>query len=146
MYNCLPSIYTNAEKLRDEIEIIRWSKQNLVALIGYRILSFLPDRMRANLNFKSAIDILFEPDVLEFVIERTLYRPREIIQACNDCLDVFKNAPFHGLSHNGKINLEIAKQAIQKFSSYKISDLSEEYSTEYPRIIDFFKLCLIREI
>jgi len=140
MYNNLPILYTDAEKIRDDIEVIHWSHDNLKALIGYRIMNFLPQNISRHYLYHQAIDIIFEDEVLDYIIEHTLHRPREVIQFCNESLDKLKNSRFLNLSSLNRISFEIINLVEMDFYQARIGELCEEYKYQYPNMRDFLNL------
>lgn len=138
MYDNLPMFYTDAEKLRDDIEILNWNEDNLKMLIASRIMNFLPKDVSKNVSSpKDAIDLVFEEEVLEYMIAHTLRRPREVIQFCNLALDFFKRAWHFNVSHSGRVTLEMAEIVENEFSNARIREICQEYSYQYPDLKDF---------
>ena len=136
MYNNLPAIFSDAEKLRDDIEMLSWNRENLRALIGNRIKTFL----NLKTPFPDAIECVFEENALDYIIDHSLYRPREVIQFCNKALRLFKQSPFLNLKHKGKITLEIIKTVENEFSCERFNEICEEYKFQYPNLREFLNL------
>jgi len=70
----------------------------------------------------------------KFLISRTLMRPRDIIQLCNACRDTAKN------SRHDKIEEPDIRKAMSIYSSWKLNDLQNEWSVNYPFLPDVFIL------
>ena len=134
MYNNLPSVFNDTEKIRDEIEELYWNKDSLKALIGLRLLNFLPSNQTKELTFTKAIDLVFEEGVLDNLIDHTLYRPREVITYCNYALGMYKKSLFGSASSTGKINNDILYAVENTFSTNRLNEISQEYSLQYPKL------------
>jgi hypothetical protein len=149
MYDNLLNFLPNTEKMRDDMEFLSWDKQNLKSLLSKRILSNLPDKFNEMYTDES-LQILFDNSgkvdekVIDFIINHTMYRPREVIQFCNECLDEYVkryNKPFQWLytdmeieDYGKKIDFEIVKNVEYKFSNYRLEDFCKEYDFELPKI------------
>lgn len=138
MYNNLPSIFNDTEKIRDEIEELYWNKDTLKALIGLRLLNFLPKHRTKDVAYTKAIDIVFENKVLEYIIDHTLHRPREVITYCNMCLDMYKKSLFGDSMNVGKIDMNILESVENSFSTHRLNEIANEYSYQYPSIVSIF--------
>ena len=91
LYDNIPALYEDAQKLRDVIEVISWDEGSLLALIAARVRHSLPELQRA--DDRRAWELVFgravtQPPVrsFQFVVDRTLHRPREIIQFCAEAV------------------------------------------------------------
>ena len=69
-----------------------------------------------------------------FLISRTLMRPRDIIQLCNACRDTARN------SRHERIDEGDIKKALALYSNWKLNDLQNEWSVNYPFLSDVFVL------
>lgn len=121
----------HSDKYRN-IERIRWDKEGLISLVEERI----------KFNFKNAGqepgDKLFEkvfPTTIgthntdNWLVERTLSRPRELIQ-----ISRFYTEALTGETPND----EILKACESAYSSWKLDDLCTEYSNQYPGLSSIF--------
>lgn len=117
------------DKLRgSELEIL-WNFDSLSNLILERTRRFI------DVNSNNFVKTIFNGqlennDLLSYMISRTLLRPRELIQFCNESLDIAKR------SKNNKILADNVLEAEERFSKWKVSDLVAEYSTNYPFLND----------
>jgi hypothetical protein len=134
MYNNLPSIFNDTEKIRDEIEELYWNKESLKALIGLRLMNFLPSDRTKNITYREAIDLVFEEGALDYIIDHTLYRPREVITYCNSALSMYKKTLFGSNFGTGKINKDILVAVENSFSTNRLNEISQEHSFQYPKI------------
>jgi hypothetical protein len=62
-----------------------------------------------------------------YIVDRTLYRPREIIQFCNDIAET-ANRPLHSTHFNYK---DVA-EAEYGYSEARLKDICSEYRFQYP--------------
>jgi len=121
----------HSDKYRN-IERIRWEKEGLINLIE--------ERIKFNFNKsgeepgESPFLKVFPPTIGthntdNWLIERTLSRPRELIQLARFYTETMTgNAP----------NDEILKTCESSYSSWKLDDLCTEYSNQYPGLVDVF--------
>ena len=84
LYEDIPALYEDAQKYRDLIEAISWDSASLGKLMANRIRHSLP--ALADHDDRACWDTLFAAfpggGSFRYMIDRTLYRPREIIQFC----------------------------------------------------------------
>ena len=92
LYDDIPALYEDAQKYRDLIETIHWTEGSLLTLMANRIRHALP--ALAASDDQECWSTLFgappgQPRARSFgyMIERTLYRPREIIQFCTQVIE-----------------------------------------------------------
>jgi hypothetical protein len=121
----------HSDKYRN-IERIRWEKDGLINLIEERI----------RFNFNNSRDdpggtpfLKVFPSTIgthntdNWLVERTLSRPRELIQ-----LSRFYTEALSGNEPND----EILKTCESSYSSWKLDDLCTEYSNQYPSLVNVF--------
>ncbi|MDG4577084.1 MAG: hypothetical protein P9C36_15755 [Defluviicoccus sp.] len=69
-----------------------------------------------------------------FLVSRTLQRPRDLIQLCNACRDL-------AYCNGGRaITTRDVHKAISQYSSWKLSDLQQEWNVNYPFLADVLLL------
>jgi hypothetical protein len=94
LYEDIPELYEDAQKYRDMIETIRWNSTSLLKLITNRIRHSLP--ALAHHDDKACWNALFSGapggGSFQYMIDRTLYRPREIIQFCTLALECARDS------------------------------------------------------
>ncbi|TDB90035.1 hypothetical protein E1264_06335 [Actinomadura sp. KC216] len=147
LYDDIPALYDDAQKHRDLLEKIYWSEESLLELIAKRIrysahekgfdveaLERAGDRACWSAVFASppgqARDAAFR-----YMVDRTLYRPREIIQFCSEAL-------AHARSRTSK--LPVPYSAIERceygYSAERIRDIAAEYRSQYPGLLSVFEV------
>lgn len=136
LFDNIPQIYEDAQKIREDVEVIRWGKPELLELIGLRIAHCFPEVQkhsglrRWNSIFASHVTSP-STESAEYIIDRTQLRPRELLQFCKLCLDYYRG---------GKRIDELAIFAAEEvYSEQKIKDLASEYRFKYIYLLDVFE-------
>lgn len=131
VYALLVSQTQHADKYRN-VERIRWEKQALVQILNSRILFNL--RQKGVSIDTDPFSYVF-PETIgtsntdNWLIERTLSRPRELIQLARYYTEsVYSNVPSDSALKDSETN----------YSSWKLDDLCAEYSNQYPELIQLF--------
>lgn len=131
VYSILLTQTQHADKFRD-VERIRWSKESLIQILLERI----------NFNRKKHNEPILEDPFSSifpatvgtancdnWLIERTLSRPRELIQLTRYYSEnVTEDIPSDTL----------LKAAETNYSNWKLEDLCAEYKNQYPGLFDIF--------
>lgn len=148
LYDNIPALYEDAQKVRDITETMRWDESGLRRLMARRI----QHAIKKGLEVASAADIdelsddelwktLFVETLayrqnksFNYLIDRTLHRPREIIQFCNDvvtqAVDEDRAAP---------LDYETIVKAERNYSESRGMDIAAEYRFQYPDLITVFE-------
>ena len=132
LYEDIPELYDDAQKYRDLIETVRWSSGSLLTLIANRIRHSLP--ALAGQDDQACWDVLFAdaPGVgaFPYMIDRTLFRPREIIQFCVQALEHARDSGTAvPLSHDA------VREAEHPYSRERARDIAAEYRFQYPGLL-----------
>ncbi|MEO0532910.1 MAG: ATP-binding protein [Cyanobacteria bacterium P01_A01_bin.123] len=137
LFDNIPQIYEDAQKIREDVEVIRWGKNELLELIGLRIAHCFPELQkqgalkRWNAIFAAYLSVKDEASV-DYIIDRTQFRPRELLQFCKLCIEFF--------SRGKRIEEPTIFAAEEVFSEQKIKDLASEYRFKYPYLLDLFEV------
>lgn len=134
LYDDIPALYDDAQKFRDLIENIHWNEGSLLNLIAKRIRHSMP--ALAQCDDQACWDALFPPgsggrgwNSFNYMIDRTLYRPREIIQFCGEAVE-------HTRSQSG---LPVRRPAIAEaeriYSAERARDIAAEYRFQFPGLL-----------
>lgn len=135
----IPALYDDAQKVRDSIEILEWDEPRLLELAGKRIAFSLPVTRpmspmdRWNCVFAETLEYR-QNKSFNYLIDRTLYRPRELIQLCTDIKD---KAVEMGAS--APINYRVITVAEYQYSEARLKDISAEYRFQYPGLSSVFE-------
>jgi hypothetical protein len=131
VYTILITKTQHSDKYRN-VERIRWDKQDLMAMLSARInfnrkehgMSELPDPMYS--VFPQTVGTHHTDN---WLYERTLGRPREIIQ-----LSRYYTEYVDSVNPND----DALKASEQGYSEWKLDDLCAEFSNQYPGLVDVF--------
>lgn len=138
MYNNLTDIFKDTEKIRDEMEFLKWEQDLLKALICNRIVQ----NREVHVKFKDAgymshediLSLVFEENVFEYILGCTLQRPREVIHFCNKALERYDDTYLSRGLFNKKIDKKVILEIKEKFSYDRLNDFCAEYNYELPMI------------
>lgn len=133
LYENIPALYEDAQKVRDVIESIMWDEKSLLELIGKRISKQFPETI--GLDFEKRWSMIFS-DILEYrqtksfnyVVDRTLFRPREIIQFCNDIIQTTSRTSKENIL---PLNYKQIAEAEYLYSESRMKDICAEYRFQY---------------
>ncbi|WP_105438770.1 P-loop ATPase, Sll1717 family [Neorhizobium sp. T25_13] len=123
------------EKFRDKLIGIEWNHKMLKELIDKRIgLSF---RRKYSPQRQVLFDDLFASKVrgqtaFDYIIDRTLLRPRDLISFTNECLDV--------ADHKSEIAPSDVYTAELKYSQYRYEALLDEWRVPFPNLSSITEL------
>lgn len=116
--------FDDKDKHRATEESITWTPELLREMVKER----LPDG--------TTVDELFEPGEMRgsilpfnYIVKRTFLRPREILQFLDECI---RRA---GIGST-QITKDHVREAEEKYSSWKVEDLKQEYRRLYPEFED----------
>jgi hypothetical protein len=139
LYDNIPALYEDAQKFRDVIEAISWTKPRLLELIAARIRYSLGKLEHASDQW--CWDKVFtsqSPEAgsssFEYMIDRTLYRPREIIQFCAQAIEAaFDRKSGLPVDASTITDVEFA------YSEERTTDIAAEYRFQYPGLLSLFE-------
>jgi hypothetical protein len=135
LYENIPALYEDAQKVRDIIESLEWDEPKLLELIGRRIAKQYPEtegdtyEQRWGRIFSDTLDYR-QTKSFNYIVDRTLYRPREIIQFCNDIAEQARRNT--GESCNIPINYKQIAEAEYSYSESRLKDICAEYRFQFP--------------
>lgn len=122
------------EKVKDLFRDLRWRDSDLMELLDKRIDRLVKD------SYTSAIithrDLLPESidgmTGIEYMLERTHHRPRDIITFFNYCIQEAESEPT--------ITQQMLKDAEVKYSDDRLKSLQDEWRNDYPDLRSFMML------
>ncbi|WP_346294180.1 P-loop ATPase, Sll1717 family [Sphaerothrix gracilis] len=135
IYENIPSLHEDAQKVRDIVEFIEWDEQKLFQLISNRLSFSSPSlkKMHPEERWSAVFESLTDSDNIDsfhYIVDRTLYRPRELLQYCievrNKALDQNQLLP---------ININTVFEVEYSYSQEHISDIASEYRFQYPGLL-----------
>ncbi len=131
VYSILMGKTQHSDKYRN-IERIRWNRDSLISLLNQRIeYNFEGAGEKLDTDGFSAVfpKTIGTHNTDNWLIERTLSRPRELIQIAR-----FYTEELEDDTPDDKI----LKSCESTYSSWKLDDLCTEYSNQYPGLSDIF--------
>jgi hypothetical protein len=141
LYDSIPALYEDAQKARDMIELIIWDEASLLNLVANRIRYSVPELKDA--DDATCWGAVFA-DTLEYrgnksfnyVVDRTLYRPREIIEFGTRSAEAARD---HG-DESFPIDYSILSEAELGYSKARVEDIAAEYRFQYPGLGSVFEV------
>lgn len=138
LYDNIPALYEDAQKVRDIIEELDWDEERLFTLITLRIRHSTnagrtpPDRLW-NSVFAETLDYRRNKS-FNYMIDRTLYRPREIIHSCSQAV---AEAVEDGAT--APLNYDVISRAEHRYSEGRLKDIAAEYRFQFPGLLSVFE-------
>lgn len=139
LYDSIPSLYDDAQKFRDIIEVISWDEPELLALVAKRMRYSVPilrgadDLACWSAVFAETLDYR-RTRSFNYMIDRTLYRPREIIQFCTDALEETRK------TDKWPINYSVISTSELAYSEARSKDIAAEYRFQFPGLLSVFEV------
>jgi hypothetical protein len=148
LYDDIPALYEDAQKHRDLLEKIHWSEESLLELIAKRIRhsahekGFDVDALE-RAGDRACWSAVFAPPPpgkgregsFRYMVDRTLYRPRELIQFCSEALEQARSRAS---------KLPVPYTAIERseygYSAERTKDIAAEYRSQYPGLMGVFEV------
>jgi energy-coupling factor transporter ATP-binding protein EcfA2 len=127
--------FQDRDKFRGDEFHIDWHATHLLDLILARAQASCGAKVTPkNLWMEIFPRKIADQDITVYLIGRTLMRPRDVIQLCNACRDTAKT------NGNSQITEKDIKQSLSLYSNWKLSDLQNEWTINYPFLADIFVL------
>jgi hypothetical protein len=140
LYDSIPAVYEDAQKYRDLIEEINWDEASLLKLMANRIRFSLPSIAPADDESCWAAVFL---EILEYrqtrsfnyMVDRTLYRPREMIEFATRATEVAQDRGPGGFP----VDYSALNEAENRYSQERTKDIAAEYRFQYPGLSSVFE-------
>jgi hypothetical protein len=139
LYDSIPALYDDTQKYRDLIETIKWNEASLLAVASMRIKHSYPELREAPND--EAWGAIFADTLryrkaksFNYLIDRTLYRPRELIQFCSDAVAEARGENLVPIDYGVVSRVEL------DYSSARQKDISSEYRFQYPGLESIFEV------
>jgi hypothetical protein len=141
LYDSIPAVYEDAQKYRDLIEEISWDEANLLRLMAKRIRFSLP-RLEKKTD-EECWAVVFS-EVLEYrqnrsfnyMVDRTLYRPRELIEFATRAVEVAHDRGPTAYP----IDYSALSEAENRYSEERTKDIAAEYRFQFPGLSSVFEV------
>lgn len=138
LYDSIPTLYEDAQKYRDVMEVVEWDEPSLLQLVARRIRHSV--QMLGKANDQGCWDSIFAETLdyrqnksFNYMIDRTLYRPREIIQFCTDAVEELKEERLPL-----PIDYGVITRAEFRYSEQRTKDIAAEYRFQNPGLMSIF--------
>ncbi|MET2012551.1 hypothetical protein ABXJ56_13460 [Microbacterium chocolatum] len=148
LYENIPAIYDDAQKVRDLTEYVKWDEVGLQRLMNQRIrftlseslhghaqpeLQALPDELMWSLIFSETLTYR-QSNSFNYLIDRTLYRPREIIQFATQIVE-------QALTEARGAPLDYASIVVAEhsYSEERAQDIAAEYRFQFADLLAVFE-------
>lgn len=114
------------EKYENYFLNINWTGEQLVRLLDSRINHVFEYHYRSgHVYFKDMFpESVGKQTTAEYILKRTLLRPRDVIMFVNSCIEEASNKP--------QITVQTIKNAESKYSAKRLESLCYEWYSEYP--------------
>lgn len=139
LYDSIPALYDDTQKYRDLIETIKWNEASLLAVASMRIKHSFPELRES--SYDEAWGSIFAETLryrkaksFNYLIDRTLYRPRELIQFCSDAVAEARGENLVPIDYGVVSRVEL------DYSSARQKDISSEYRFQYPGLESIFEV------
>lgn len=116
------------EKYEAYLVPVVWGKEDLRKLLSARVKEVY--RRQYTSSSVTFTDVFPSPqkgrtgEAIDYIVERTLFRPRDAIQFCNECFRMAADRP--------KISWRAIYAAEANYSTKRLKSLNEEWSEYYP--------------
>jgi hypothetical protein len=139
LYDDIPALYEDAQKYRDVIEVITWTRPRLLQLIAARIrysmgTSAGDDDLRCWNRVFGRRSPQQGIGSFDYLADRTLHRPREMIQFTTQVIEeAFDRKERLPLGPSSIADVEFA------YSEERATDIAAEYRFQYPGLLRLFE-------
>jgi hypothetical protein len=113
---------------------MRWTQSQLSELVRKRINALYRRKYTSqNVTFHDIFRTKISgKDPLDYILERTLYRPRDVISFINEC--------FERAQGSTEVNSKMIKEAESEYSRIRLQALIQEWQSAFPSLAIAFKL------
>jgi energy-coupling factor transporter ATP-binding protein EcfA2 len=138
LYDNIPALYEDSQKIVDVIETVSWDEPTLLALMAKRIRYLFPDLKDSDdptcwhFIFAETLDYR-KTKSFNYLVDRTLYRPRELIQFASICTENYARG------ESSKVNYDLISRAEYRYSEQRTKDIAAEYRFQYPGLLKVFE-------
>lgn len=145
LYENIPALYEDAQKVRDLIENVRWDEPGLKKLLVERLRHSISEVGQAGSSTELEEDEVWnsiftetlayrQTNSFNYVVDRTLYRPREIIQFCTQIIESGIT-----LDTQAPLDYPVFVEAEHIYSEDRAKDIAAEYRFQYPGLLKVFE-------
>lgn len=122
------------EKFKSLYLNLRWDKRDLQEVVRKRINKLIKRHYtKEDVSFDDVFTSRIDgKDTFDYMLDRTFFRPRDIIVFVNECLELCANRP--------KISASIIKEAESNYSAERLQSLAHEWALILPDLIHTSRL------
>lgn len=122
------------EKYESLLLRLRWKKSQLSELLDLRINKLVREQYtQRNVRFEDVFRAEIRGETaIDYVIGRTLYRPRDVIAFVNSCIELSEGKEFVAPS--------VVQDAERPYSMGRLRSLSDEWSSHYPKLQSYVEI------
>ncbi|WP_271025516.1 hypothetical protein [Rhizobium sp. RCAM05973] len=134
-----PSAGFQEEKYRSLYLNLRWTRQQLTELLESRVsYMFRRQYTQQGVGLKDIMppNQIDQRTSVDYILERTFFRPREAIIYFNECI-----ARAEGTS---RITVGLLRQAEVRYSQQRLQSLADEWRRDYPNLLSSTSILLRR--
>jgi hypothetical protein len=148
LYASISALSEDTQKYRDSMDTIQWTEESLLNLIAKRIRYSVEQKLYK--KFVKIDDItcwsgVFAAppggsarDSFTYMIDRTLYRPREIILFCTRVVEAVRST--YGIAAELPLPFAAIQSAERIYSGERAEDIAGEYGQQYPGLQSVFEV------
>jgi hypothetical protein len=109
---------------------ITWTKEQLLSVLDERLNRLVKSTYSGRrVTWKDVFpESINRVETGDYLVERTLYRPRDIIQFCNCCIELATDRP--------SITAQMVRDAEAQYSQLRFRSLGDEWAADYPELLD----------
>lgn len=109
---------------------VTWQKSQLVELLDRRIDALIRKRYtKQKVTHKEILPaIIDDKATLDYMLDRTMMRPRDLILFFNECLEKAETRP--------QLTVQMIRDAEAEYSVKRLRSLAEEWFSDYPNLIE----------
>ncbi|EFP67730.1 hypothetical protein HMPREF1004_00489 [Ralstonia pickettii] len=113
---------------------LRWTPANLEQMLDKRISKLVSEQYTTRpVKLRELFpDSIGKARFVDYLFNRTLYRPRDAIAFVNECLRRSEG--------RGEVTVQTVREAEQEYSRQRLASLIHEWINHYPRLSEYFEL------
>jgi hypothetical protein len=140
LYDNIPALYEDAQKYRDLIETVSWNEAGLREMLAARLRYSIPelremsDQECWNSVFSETLSYR-QNKSFNYMVDRTLYRPRELIQFSAQTIEAGVK-----LQTPPPLDYAVISQAELAYSEDRAKDIAAEFRFQYPGLLSLFEI------
>ncbi|ALQ52155.1 P-loop ATPase, Sll1717 family [Nitrosomonas ureae] len=122
------------EKYQSLLLHLRWNKANLIELLNKRIELLVSEQYTSKTIKLAQLfpDSINKVDFIDYLLTRTLYRPRDAIAFINECLRRSEG--------KGSVTVQSIREAEIEYSAQRIEYLTFEWLNHYPKLNEYLTI------